>query len=369
MKASKPAVFKIQTYDRFNYPLQQGTGFYIDSLGTGVSNKHVFTNAWSAKIITGTRDTINITHYLAKSDSFDLIVFSTDLANTSTTPFLRMATEELMEGTQVIVIGAPRGFEGTVSEGIISSIRKLDQYGEVIQITAPISKGSSGSPVLNKYGKVLGVATLLVNNGQNINFAMKAERLSQINREKIPLAPFDRSALVPNRNVKFQTGEIMTKDIFLKSIRKSAKSWKWLKEQPDIFYFCLYKNLTANFSDEEIFQLFSNDTDGFDATGDELFSLIRSCYGKLAWTKSLQKNAYKSCLSTVKMNTKFDDINQKKYCTCFTSSFTTHIPFGDVLDKLTLSDESGLYNNRALYFADKQELERIEKRCFEESIK
>lgn len=86
-------------------------------------------------------------------------------------PFLRPRNTGPIpaEGDKVIVIGNPSGLTGTVSEGIISAFR---ENGSVIQINAPISPGSSGSPVLDGNGKVIGVATSQNQKGQNLNFAI-----------------------------------------------------------------------------------------------------------------------------------------------------------------------------------------------------
>jgi tetratricopeptide (TPR) repeat protein len=71
-----------------------------------------------------------------------------------------------------VVIGNPLGLEGSISEGIISAIR-TDQG--LIQITAPVSPGSSGSPVMTDDGKVMGVAALQSEHGQNLNFAIPVQ--------------------------------------------------------------------------------------------------------------------------------------------------------------------------------------------------
>jgi tetratricopeptide (TPR) repeat protein len=79
-----------------------------------------------------------------------------------------------------VVIGNPFGLEGSVTNGIVSAVRDIPTFGRIIQITAPISPGSSGSPVVNMQGQVLGVATLQITGGQSINFAIPSERISQL---------------------------------------------------------------------------------------------------------------------------------------------------------------------------------------------
>jgi tetratricopeptide (TPR) repeat protein len=84
------------------------------------------------------------------------------------------------EGESVVVIGNPLGLEGSVTNGIVSAVRDIPTFGRIIQITAPISAGSSGSPVVNMQGQVIGIATLQITGGQSVNFAIPSERISQL---------------------------------------------------------------------------------------------------------------------------------------------------------------------------------------------
>jgi hypothetical protein len=82
-------------------------------------------------------------------------------------------------GDEVYVVGNPLGLEGTFSSGIISGIRQVDK-DKLFQITAPISPGSSGGPVLNKSGMVIGIAVASYQGGQNLNFAIPSSYLESI---------------------------------------------------------------------------------------------------------------------------------------------------------------------------------------------
>src|SRR6185312_3830168 len=84
------------------------------------------------------------------------------------------------EGESIVVIGNPLGLEGSVTNGIVSAVRDIPTFGRIIQITAPISSGSSGSPVVNMQGQVIGIATLQITGGQSVNFAIPSERISQL---------------------------------------------------------------------------------------------------------------------------------------------------------------------------------------------
>jgi len=105
---------------------------------------------------------------LAHPRDVDLVVLkfaATDV------PFLKLGqSADAVEGQRVLVIGNPEGLQGTVSDGIIAAIR---ENRSIMQITAPISPGSSGSPVLDENG--IGVATIQYVEGQNLNFAIPVE--------------------------------------------------------------------------------------------------------------------------------------------------------------------------------------------------
>src|SRR5207249_4857766 len=82
-------------------------------------------------------------------------------------------------GTPIVVIGNPEGFRGTVAEGIISGLRKSES-GTWLQMSAPISRGSSGGPVLTQSGEVVGVSTMMWKEGQSLNFARPVEAVESL---------------------------------------------------------------------------------------------------------------------------------------------------------------------------------------------
>ncbi len=105
-------------------------------------------------------------------------------------PALRIAPGTSVSiGDTVYAIGNPRGLEGTFSQGIVSSIREIGP-DSLLQITAPLSPGSSGGPVLDRNGAVVGVSVASVTNGQNLNFAVPADYLKALQAKKTELRPF-----------------------------------------------------------------------------------------------------------------------------------------------------------------------------------
>lgn len=177
---NEKAIFSIFTYDDFGVPSGSGTGFFIDGDGIGISNFHVLDGAAHAIIKTQDEETHKITEILEVNPEADLIKFRIENKAELIFPYLLTKTSTVQKGEEIFVIGNPHGFESTVSEGIISSIRKVDGYNEVIQITAPISPGSSGSPVMTFDGKVVGIATFQYTEGQNLNFAVSAKMIDNL---------------------------------------------------------------------------------------------------------------------------------------------------------------------------------------------
>jgi len=84
-------------------------------------------------------------------------------------------------GDDIVVAGSPQGLVGTISKGIVSSIRKFHPYDyDMIQISAPISHGSSGGPVVNSNGELIGISVSTLSEGQNLNFAVPVKYIKHL---------------------------------------------------------------------------------------------------------------------------------------------------------------------------------------------
>jgi tetratricopeptide (TPR) repeat protein len=174
----KPSAVAIQTFDNHGEPLSRGSGFFIDS-DRVVTNRHVIENAFRAEIHSSTGKVYPVKGVLAVDAEGDLALLKVDTP-AGTIRALSLERTSPQEGESVVVIGNPFGLEGSVTNGIVSAVRDIPTFGRIIQITAPISPGSSGSPVVNMQGQVLGVATLQITGGQSVNFAIPSERISQL---------------------------------------------------------------------------------------------------------------------------------------------------------------------------------------------
>ncbi len=180
VKRVKPVVVAIATYDANGEALMTGSGFFLKP-GQVVTNLHVVRGAARAEIKTldGKGKVFPVTGTLAVDEEGDLALLNVEMP-LERARVSELATELPDEGETIFVIGNPLKLEGSVSDGIVSAVREVPNSYRIIQITAPISHGNSGSPVFNLRGQVLGVVTVKVTNGQNINLAIAAARVGEL---------------------------------------------------------------------------------------------------------------------------------------------------------------------------------------------
>lgn len=176
----KPSVVSVLTYDAKGEPLISGSGFFIRP-GEVVTNMHVIKGAHRAEIHTleGKGRTYPVAGALAIDDEADLALLKVDSVSERARP-LPLTTSIPDEGEQVFLIGNPLRLEGSVSNGIVSAVREVPDLGRIIQTTAPVSHGNSGSPLFNMRGQVIGIVTVKVTNGQNINLALGVSRIAAL---------------------------------------------------------------------------------------------------------------------------------------------------------------------------------------------
>jgi len=182
VKKIEPSVVLILTYDKEGKLLAQGTGFFVDPNGDVIINRHVLLNAFSAEVKTAQGRTYPITRIVAEDKEGDLIRVSVNIPKKDVIP-LSVSVSLPEVGERIIVI-TPSWLERAVADGIVSAVQNMPGFGKMIQITAPISSGSSGSPVVNMKGEVIGMATFQLVEGQTLNFAIPGERIARLKRDK-----------------------------------------------------------------------------------------------------------------------------------------------------------------------------------------
>src|SRR5829696_1046315 len=174
----KPSAVAIETFDARGEKLSRGSGFFIDA-DRIVTNRHVLEGAYRAEVHSSAGAVFPVKGVLAVDAEGDIALLKIDTPTPQISP-LPLDKTSPQEGESVVVIGNPLGLEGSVTNGIVSAVRDIPTFGRIIQITAPISSGSSGSPVVNMQGQVIGIATLQITGGQSVNFAIPSERISQL---------------------------------------------------------------------------------------------------------------------------------------------------------------------------------------------
>ncbi len=172
----EPSVVLVQTFASSGKKLSQGSGFFVDTRGDVVTNLHVVQGASRAQVKIASGTTFDVTGVVAQDRLRDLVRLAVAVPPGTGVP-LAIAANLPEPGQQVVVIGSPLGLEQTVTDGIVSAVRVVRPMGTVVQMSAPISPGSSGSPVVNLDGQVVGVASFLRQDGQNLNFAVPAKAL------------------------------------------------------------------------------------------------------------------------------------------------------------------------------------------------
>ena len=204
--ASKPSIVKIIAFNAEGHAIKGGTGFFISADGLVVTNYHVIDGAKriACQGLDGTNyhvEYISLTDGPATGDfpATDLAILKVTAQNHSC--LILGSSLDAREGQRVLVIGNPEGLSGTVSDGLIAAFRNRDPANPftaetLIQITAPISPGSSGSPVLDEDGRVIGVAKMILTDGQNLNFAIPVERLRADAQIAITIPSRERAKII-----------------------------------------------------------------------------------------------------------------------------------------------------------------------------
>lgn len=180
IKKIQPSTVIIITYKASGEALAQGSGFFISQNGDVITNRHVIEGASQAEVKANDGKVYRVKQVLAVDNEGDCARLSLETATTKTFPALSLSATVPDVGEKIIVIGSPLGLEQTVSDGIVSAVRDIPNFGNIIQISAPISPGSSGGPVVNMKGEVIGIATFQYKEGQNLNFAIPSERIKKL---------------------------------------------------------------------------------------------------------------------------------------------------------------------------------------------
>jgi len=163
-------VVTIYTYDSRQNLIGQGSGVVLKDKDFLVTNFHIFEGADSL-IVKHKGKIVQYSMILGFDGDIDILILK--IAENSFPKIHLGAIDKLKIGQTIYAIGSPMGLENTITEGIISGLRNNDaSTRNFIQISAPVSKGSSGGAIVNIKGELIGISTLIFKEGQNLNFAI-----------------------------------------------------------------------------------------------------------------------------------------------------------------------------------------------------
>ncbi len=172
-----PATVEVSTYRWNNAPWSTGTGFFIDNSGSLVTNYHVIKDSYAIKVKFADGSYAMVTNVISFDEKLDLAILK---VNKSGTNCLELMTTTPEKGEVVYAIGSSLGLEGTFSSGLVSTVSREFEGQTYIQTSASVSHGNSGGPLVNSKGFVIGVNTLTIADGQNLNFAVPAAKIKQL---------------------------------------------------------------------------------------------------------------------------------------------------------------------------------------------
>jgi hypothetical protein len=185
-KKADRAVVVLQALDENDRPLRQGSGFIVNGGAAIITNYHVIAGAQRVAVETSTGETFPVTTALGVDEKTDVAVLGVESRGQLVA--LQLADSSLVKvGEDVAAIGSPQGLENSISTGIVSGLRRLSDELSYIQMTAPISPGSSGGPLLNADGEAIGITTFLVRGGQNLNFCIPINYAKQMLNQPKPV--------------------------------------------------------------------------------------------------------------------------------------------------------------------------------------
>ena len=170
-KAANGAIVSIVMSDKNGHAIAKGTGFLVSKDGHIVTNYHVIAEGSSAVVKLPDGAFFVVDGVLAFDKIRDVALIKAHGENFRTLTLGN--SDRLQVGEDVVAIGNPLSLESTVSNGIVSGIRTDEERGgKFLQVTTPISPGSSGGPLFNMMGEVVGITTMYLEGGENLNFAI-----------------------------------------------------------------------------------------------------------------------------------------------------------------------------------------------------
>ncbi|MDR3600487.1 MAG: cell wall-binding repeat-containing protein [Desulfosporosinus sp.] len=242
-KLLKPSIVYIEVFDSDGNEIGTASGVIATSDGEIFTNYHVIDGASSAKITLSDGRVLNVTEISGYDPKYDAVVLKVTANNLQPAKFNLSSSAQI--GDKIYTLGNPLGLEDTISDGLISTINRVIDGETYIQISAPISPGSSGGALINEQGEVIGITSAGLTDGQNLNFAIPYEDFSTIKDQNLKMSlgsspdqdptPASSTIATPvSLNVP-QTIEINNSDLHFKAevtgeqIIRGAQAWTMIK--------------------------------------------------------------------------------------------------------------------------------------------
>lgn len=171
------SVVQIRTYDKDGRVLGTGSGFLVESDGQILTNYHVLAHASRADVVLHDGKKLSVSGILSYNVDRDVALIKVEGKEL---PFVKLGnSKELKLGDRVVAIGSPIGLQNTITDGIISPIRKLTGQN-YLQFSAAISSGSSGGALFNGKGQVIGITTATIIQGRDLNLAIPIDEVKPL---------------------------------------------------------------------------------------------------------------------------------------------------------------------------------------------
>jgi S1-C subfamily serine protease len=203
IEAVEPSVIRVNAVDKRGGK-GNGSGYVVDREGTIVTNRHVIAGAVKLTGVFANDDTeYPITGLYSIDEKRDIAILKIDCPIEKLKPLV-ISTAAPRKGEELVAFGAPLGLDFTASEGILSATRDAEDLarmgisglaGDWMQHTVPISPGNSGGPLVNMKGELIGMNTMQLTIGQNLNFAISSADVAEALSRKSTVEPLKPEAV------------------------------------------------------------------------------------------------------------------------------------------------------------------------------
>ena len=174
---AEPTTVEIQVKTAYGQGI--GTGFFVDRDGTIVTNYHVIENGYEGVAVLKNVGKFEIKEIIGFDESLDIAILKIDYKSEK---ILEKRTKQIEVGETVYALGSSEGLTNSFSSGIISALDRQFDGNHYIQVTAPISHGNSGGPLIDKNGKVIGITSAGIEDGQNLNLVIPITAIDLVDK-------------------------------------------------------------------------------------------------------------------------------------------------------------------------------------------